>query len=311
MIKRVPASSDYCRPAVSTGAIDWTAHERDAQIDGRRLRYVELGAGNELGFVCVHGLGGCWEHWTQTLPMLAERGRAIAIDLPGFGASQLPRDAITLNLFADTAAALARKVGLKQMVLIGHSIGGPIALRFASRHTCLVRGVILVAGTVRTFTALLGLHDTGPSLRVRPANVLASYAEALTAPVPIPATVKQGIAARRGLRTSTLWPYVRSPRELPPQTAALILKGAGARGALRTIRAIGRSDPYEGLSEVGCPILSLGGEHDRIVPRTDFEAFDRLSPAATSALLEGAGHMMMLEQPSAFNETIQAFLARI
>lgn len=107
MIERVPVNESYCAP-VSPGmpAPDWRAHVRDVLLDGRRVRYVDIGEGT-LGFVCVHGLGGCWQHWTPTLAMLSEHGRVLAIDLPGFGASQPPRRTITLELFADTVARLA------------------------------------------------------------------------------------------------------------------------------------------------------------------------------------------------------------
>jgi pimeloyl-ACP methyl ester carboxylesterase len=276
-------------------------------LDGPRVRYVDVGEGT-LGFVCVHGLGGCWQHWTQTLAMLSEHGRALAIDLPGFGASQLPRGAITLELFADTVARLARSVGLERVVPIGHSMGGPIALRFATRHPDLAHKLILVAGTVASFSALLGLRDVRRIVPKRPIETLATYTEALTSPLPLPRSLRRAIAKSRRLREAALWPYVWSPQELPPATAELILKGAGAKGAVRTVRAIGKGDPYEGLGEIDCPILSVGGQHDRIAPQADFEAFQRIAPTAKSVLLEGAGHMMMLERPNTLNDQIRSWL---
>lgn len=308
MIERVPVDEEYCAPVSRRAqAIDWRSHVRDVPLDGRRLRYVDVGEGT-LGFVCVHGLGGCWQHWTSTLAMLSEHGRALALDLPGFGASQLPRQAITLELFADTVARLARLAGLERVVFIGHSMGGPIALRFATRHPGLAHKLILVAGTVASFSALLGLRDIRRIACARPIETLATYTEALTSPLPIPRSLRHAIAQSRRLREATLWPYVWNPKELPPATAALILKGAGARGGPRTVRAIGRSNPYEGLDKIDCPILSVGGQHDRIAPQADFEAFQRMAPTAKSVLLEGAGHMLMLEHPNTFNDRIRAWL---
>lgn len=287
--------------------IDWRAHARDVLLDGRRMRYVDVGEGT-LGFVCVHGLGGRWQHWTRTLGMLSEHGRVLAIDLPGFGASQLPRQAITLELFADTVARLARLVGLEQVVFIGHSMGGPIALRFATRHPGLAHKLILVAGAVASFSALLGLRDMRRIACARPIETLATYTEALTSPLPIPRPLRRAIAESRRLREAALWPYAWRPKELPPATAELILKGAGAKGAVRSLRAIGKGDPYGDLGEIDCPILSVGGQHDRIAPQADFEAFQRIAPTAKSVLLEGAGHMMMLERPNAFNDQIRGWL---
>jgi pimeloyl-ACP methyl ester carboxylesterase len=306
---RIPAAGDYGRPADPAGQpIDWAAHERDTLIDGRRVRCVDIGEGPR-GFVCIHGMGGCRQHFSQILPSLAKHGRAVAMDLPGFGGSQMPAGPVTLDLFADTAATLARELELDRVVCIGHSMGGPIALRFARRHPRLTESLILLAGAVETFSALLGLRGVGHIVRARPKDTAAIYAEVLTCGIPIPGFAKRAVAARTPLRTSALWPYVYRPRQLRADTIALILAGAGARGVLPAARAIGRSDPYEGLDEIHCPILSIGAAHDHIVPVADLEAFDRIALSARTVLLEDAGHMMMLERPEALNDQIDQFLA--
>lgn len=305
---RIPANGDYGRPADPAGlTIGWNAHERDTLIDGRRVRYVDIGEG-PLGFVCVHGMGGCWQHFSQTLPSLARHGRVIALDLPGFGRSQMPVRRITVELLADTAATLAREAGLDQVVFIGHSMGGPIALRFATRHPQLTHSLILLAGAVKTFSTLLGLREIRRIARERPKDTAAIYTEILTCGIPIPGHVKRTIARHEALRGAALWPYVHSPGSLQPDTVATILAGAGARGVMPTARAIGQSHPYEGLEEIQCPILSVGAAHDRIVPIIDLETFARIAPTARTVLIEGSGHMMMLERPTAVNGQIDQFL---
>lgn len=305
---RIPADGDYGRPAdPMAAAIDWSAHEHDTPIGGRRVRYVDIGVGT-FGFICVHGMGGCRQHFSQTLPSLARHGRAIALDLPGFGESQMPAEPITLELFADTAAKLARDVGLERVVLIGHSMGGPIALRFATRHPQLTAGLILLAGATETFSTLLGLREVIRIVRERPLDTAAIYTEVLSCGVPIPGHTKRTIARHKALRSAALWPYVHRPASLQPNTVTTILAGAGARAVVPTVRAIARSHPYEGLDRIDCPILSLGAAHDRIVSIADLEAFDRIAPNARTVLLEDSGHLMMLERPRAVNEQIDRFL---
>ncbi|MGA8363000.1 MAG: alpha/beta hydrolase [Solirubrobacteraceae bacterium] len=305
---RIPVGDDYGRPADPIGStIDWRAHEHDTLIGGRRVRYVDIGAGTS-GFVCVHGMGGCWRHFSQTLPSLARHGRAIALDLPGFGASQMPAEPITLELFADTAATLARQLGLERAICIGHSMGGPIALRFAIRHPQLTASLILLAGAIDTFSALLGLRDVMRIARERPLDTAAIYTEVLTCAVPIPGHTKRTIARHKALRGAALWPYVHRPASLQPDTVATILAGAGARAVMPTARAIARSHPYEGLDRIDCQILSIGAAHDRIVSISDLEAFDRIAPNARTVLLEDSGHLMMLERPLAVNEQVDRFL---
>jgi pimeloyl-ACP methyl ester carboxylesterase len=304
----VPADGDYGRPVdPAAPKIDWGAHEHDASIGGRRVRYVDVGAGT-FGFLCIHGLGGCRRHYSELLPSLARHGRAIALDLPGFGASQTPAQSITLELFADTAAALAREVGLDRVVVIGHSMGGPIALRFANRHPELAVGLILLAGAVETFSTLLALREITRIARERPGDTVAIYTEVLTCGLPMPRALKRAIVEHASLRRFALWPYVHRPELLQPDTVAAILAGAGAREALPTARAIGRSRPYEGLEQIRCPILSIGAAHDRIVPVADLESFDRNAPTAMSVLLEDSGHLVMLERPRAVLEEIDRFI---
>jgi pimeloyl-ACP methyl ester carboxylesterase len=305
---RIPADGDYGRPVDPTGpTIDWSAHEHDTPIGGRRVRYVDIGAG-AFGFVCIHGMGGCWQHFSQTLPSLARHGRAIALDLPGFGKSQMPAAPIALELFADTAATLARDLGLERVVCVGHSLGGPIALRFATRHPQLTASLILLAGAIETFSTLLGLRDVLRIARERPSDTAAIYTEVLSCGIPIPEHTRRTIARHKALRGVALWPYVHRPASLQPDTAATILAGAGARGAMPTARAIGRSHPYQGLEEIDCPILSIGAAHDRIVSIADLAAFDRIAPTARTVLLEDAGHLMMLERPRAVDEQVDRFL---
>jgi pimeloyl-ACP methyl ester carboxylesterase len=308
VIARIPANGDYGRPANPPGSsIDWSAHERDALIDGRRVHYVDIGEGTS-GFVCVHGMGGSWRLFTEILPSLAQRGRAIALDLPGFGGSQMPASPITLELLSDTAAKLARDVKLERVVFIGHSMGGPIALRFATRHPALTDSLILLAGAAKTFSALLGLREVRRIALERPSDTAAIYTEVLTCGIPIPGPLKQAIVERTLLRAVALWPYVYRPGDLRSDTAAAILAGAGAPGVIPTARAIGRSDPYQALPEVQCPILSIGATHDRIVPSSDLEAFDAIAPTARTVLLEDSGHLTMLERPQALNGQIDQFL---
>lgn len=225
----------------------------------------------------------------------------------------MPAEPITLELFADTAATLARdlELELERVVCVGHSMGGPIALRFATRHPQLTASLILLAGAVETFSTLLGLRDVVRIARERPADTVAIYTEVLTCGIPIPGHTKRTIARHKALRGAALWPYVHRPASLQPDTVATILAGAGARGVMPTARAIAQSHPYEGLDQIHCPILSIGAAHDRIVSIADLEAFDRIAPTARTVLLEDSGHLMMLERSRAVNEQIDQSLSAL
>lgn len=231
----------------------------------------------------------------------------LALDLPGFGQSEPPAARVSLDGFADAAAELIRHLGVERVVLVGHSMGGPIALRFASRHPDLAEAIVLVGGAVFQFSALLGLRDVLRFIAERPRESAAIAAEVATAGLPAPAALRRRIARSARLRRAVLAPYVCDPAALSSDTAALLVDGAGAPGVLPTARAIGRSDPREGIEAVKCPILSIAADQDRITPLPDTEAFQREVPRAHTVVLEGCGHMAMLERPQAFNTQLLAF----
>ena len=170
---------------------------------------------------------------------------------------------------------------------------------------------MLVSGAVYQFSALLGLRDVPRFARERPRETAAIAMEIATAGLPAPAPLRRLVVRSRALRRLFLSPYVLEPGALPDDAASLIVDGAGARGVFATARAIGRSNPRDGIDAVHCPILSLAAEHDRIAPLPDTEALDRDLPGARTVVLEGAGHMPMLERPGAFNGELLRFVREL
>ena len=112
--------------------------QRTVEVDGSptTINYVDCGesAKGSATVFLVHGLGGRWQHWLRVLPAISTRWRVIAVDLPGFGRSPLPRRRITLEYLADAIAALARALELERIAFVGHSFGGPLGTTFAARH---------------------------------------------------------------------------------------------------------------------------------------------------------------------------------
>ncbi len=309
MIETIPANGDYGLPATPDWRQgEWPIRERQVEIDGRRLNFAEIGGGSPA-FVLIHGMGGCWQHWRETIPFLAQRGRVLSIDLPGFGRSEPPAGGISLDGYADTAAALCRALDVERAVILGHSMGGPIALRFATRHVDLTEALVLVAGAIDTFSAVLRLRTTAKLALQKPKITAATLTEVLTVGIRTPRFLQRQIVARSWLRQALLWPYMYRPRAVLADSLASMLAGSGTRGVFPAARAVGRSDPREGLSDVECPILSIGARHDHICPPADLEAWAELTPRARTVILEECGHMPMIERPQAFNAQFEAFLA--
>lgn len=311
--RTVPLDGDYGLPGGRPrGEVDWSRHEHDAEVAGSRLHYLDYGdAGSDgLVFVLVHGLGGRWQHWQENIPALAERGRVVAVDLPGFGRSRPLPGGYSIDAFADAVADLLVVLDLPEVVLVGHSLGGPLAVRLAHRHPQRVAAVVLAAGTVQAFSAALGLRDPADSVLKRPATTAATYVEVLTAGLPAPRFLRAQLIERPWLRPLVLWPYLYRPRALPDASVALLVDGVGARGVLPTARAAGRLRPGEWLLDVGCPVLAIGADHDPIAPLAELEKFAAAVPEARVVVLEGTGHMVMLERADAFTAELLAFAGK-
>ena len=123
------------KPGVAFGAA--------VSADGVRIRYEVRGKG-EPALIFVHGWCCDRSYWRRQLPYFAKKHRVVAIDLAGHGESGLNRKAWTIDGFADDVAAVAAKLGLKQVVLIGHSMGGSVIVKAAPKMPCRVLGLVAV-----------------------------------------------------------------------------------------------------------------------------------------------------------------------
>ena len=98
--------------------IDWKAHLHQLEIDGAPVNYVDIGSGDRAPVVFVHGLGGQWQNWLENIPRAAQERRVIALDLPGFGLSEMPRDEITISGYGRVVDALCERLGLGRVDIV-------------------------------------------------------------------------------------------------------------------------------------------------------------------------------------------------
>jgi pimeloyl-ACP methyl ester carboxylesterase len=100
-----------------------------AKLDGARIHYKSYGKGNEA-LVLVHGWTCNLDNWRDQIPDLAKRNRVIALDLPGHGQSDKPEIKYTMDLFANAIDAVMRDAKVERAVIVGHSMGTPVARQF-------------------------------------------------------------------------------------------------------------------------------------------------------------------------------------
>lgn len=298
------ASADYGASAEPDWrAVDWRAHQHDAEILGSKLHYVDLGeAGEESPVVFIHGLGGSWQNWLENIPAVARRRRAIGLDLPGFGWSDPPAGEISIPGFADVVEALCDHLDLGPVALVGNSMGGFTSAETAIRHPARVERLVLVDAAGISTSELM----RRPARAMAKALTLGTTARARRTG---PGDGRVSLPARPGALHAAVATIARHPTRLKRDLLAEQMVGRGAEPAfLASLDAIMDYDFRDRLPDIACPTLVVQGADDMLVPASDADEFNRLIPDSRVVLLEDTGHVPMLERPTVFNETLFSFL---
>ncbi len=274
--------------------MDWGAHRRVLRVAGRAVNLVELGSGPPLLF--VHGLGGSWQNWLENLPELARDHRVVALDLPGFGASEMPAGPISVAGYARTLDAVCTALSIEAASVVGNSMGGFVAAELAIAHPQRVRRLVLVSAAGISSAETL----QAPILTIgRVATALATNSAAR----------HRRLAARPITRHMSLALVARHPRLLKADLAYEgFFKGAGKPGFHDAFRACLEYDFRDRLPEIRQPTLIVWGEKDSIIPVKDAAEFERLIPDSRKVVMRDTGHIPMAERPATFNDLMMDFL---
>ena len=121
-----------------------------AKLDGAKIHYKSYGKGKDA-IVLIHGWTCNLENWRDQIPDLSKRSRVIAIDLPGHGQSDKPEIPYTMDLFANAIDAVMRDAKVEHAVLVGHSMGTPVARQFYRKYPQKTLAIVIVDGGLRLF----------------------------------------------------------------------------------------------------------------------------------------------------------------
>jgi pimeloyl-ACP methyl ester carboxylesterase len=280
--------------------IDWSAHRRFVELEGRRVNVVELGAG-EPPIVFVHGLAGSWQNWLENLPHFAAAGhRVVAFDLPGFGASEMPGAKISIPGYGRFVDALLERLDVGAAVLVGNSMGGFIGAEVAIQFPARVERLVLVSAAGLTVEYQRNERALG-ALRYAE-NVVMAWAGFVGAR-------SDAIVRRPRARRLLMGLVAAQPDLLPAALIAEQVRGARAPGFVDALDALTGYPIRARLPEIGCPTLVVWGADDRLIPVRDADEFERLIPDARKFVWPGTGHVAMLERPEAFNALVDRFIA--
>ena len=291
------AADDYGVPAApGWREIDWSRYLRRETVHGEDIAYVDMGAGAEPPIVFIHGLAGKWENWLENLPRVTQERRAIALDLPGFGESPMPREEIAISRYADLVEGLLSVLGVERVVLVGNSMGGFIAAEMAIRYPERCDRLVLAASA--------GISIA--NLQKRPTLTGARVAGAISA---VTLARRRAVVARPRLRHLAMSFVIRHPSRVRPDLLLEIAPRSNAPGFMPALEALLEYDHRDRLPEIRCPTLIVWGREDVLVPVADADEFERLLPDARKVVFDETGHVPMLERPAAFNDCLMRFVA--
>jgi pimeloyl-ACP methyl ester carboxylesterase len=276
--------------------VDWPSFTRGLEVDGRTVNVIDTG-GDGAPLLFIHGLGGVWQNWLLNIPAFMGSHRCVALDLPGFGQSEMPAGEISIHDYARVVDTVCAELGIDCPVVVGNSMGGFVGAEVALSYPTRVKELVLVSAA--------GLSTE--YLRREPLLVLArlwaagiTRAGALTDPV----------VRRMRLRRVFLQTVVRYPEKLSVPLTYELVQGAGKEGFVPSLQALMEYSFRDRLAQIEVPVLVVWGRNDMVVPVADAEGFERLIGAnAKAVIFEDTGHVPMLERPSRFNLLLARFIA--
>lgn len=293
------ATADPCyghSDAPDWRSVPWRSSLRAVTIAGRRVHFVDIGGGAGTPVVYVHGLGGRWQNWLENIPRVARDRRVVAVDLPGFGRSQMPTEPVSIPSYAATVDALCDLLELEAVVLVGNSMGGFVAAEMALRFPQRVERIALVSA------AAVSIADFNPV----PASAL--FGALGRTPLGTPAGLR-AVLARPRARHFAFATVVRHPTRIRIDMLVELAGGRGAPGFTPALAAMAQHDVRAELHRIAAPTLIVHGREDMLVPVADSVWLRERLPDARLEIFEDTGHLAMVERPVRFNDALLDFAA--
>lgn len=264
------------------------------------IAYAEEGSGDQT-LIFIHGLGSYLPAWNKNLPELSKHYRCIAVDLPGYGKSSKGNYEFSMTYYAQIISEFAEKKGLDNIVLVGHSMGGQIALTAALQYPELVDKLVLIAPA--------GFEVFNKGQRSWLENVMTPDAVRFT--------------SVENIRSNLAYNFYNMPEDAEFMfTDRVAMRSSdGFNGYVyavsQSVKGMVSQPIYEFLPRIKQPTLAIFGANDNLIPnrflnpsKTEKVAQDGISrmPNGKLIMLDKTGHFAQFEKPEEVNASIIEFL---
>jgi pimeloyl-ACP methyl ester carboxylesterase len=260
----------------------------DATYDGSRVHYESYGKGQEA-VVFIHGWTCDLTFWRGQAPVYEKR-RALLVDLPGHGQSDKPEVAYTQERFARAIDAVMRDAKVERAVLVGHSMGGPVALTFLRLFPARTKALVMV-------DAYVPQAPKDDAERARQQAQMDPFLRSFNAPN-YKETVQKMIEGMFSEKTTPAQrEEIRAKMAATPQQLL-----ASAMQGMFALEAPKAGETYAlPVMAIVAPTNARPGYEARL--RAVFPNLRKFE------LWEGSGHFLMMESPDRFNRSLEEFLA--
>ncbi len=250
-------------------------------FDGVTISYDAQGTGQPV-LVFVHGWSCSKEYWKEQMAHFSKKHKVVTIDLAGHGKSGMSRADYTIEAFGKDVASVVRKLDLDQVILIGHSSGGPVVLEAARQ----------IPGRVICLVGVDEFHD-----------IEKGYSKA---------EVEKIVA---GLEADFVNKTQSFVRQMFPPTAdpdlvewvAATMSSANREVGISAMRNLGNYDLKSAAQEIDVPVYSISSD---LWPM-NLDANKKYAKTFKLKLMPGTGHFVMLEDPEKFNKLLEEIIEEL
>ncbi len=280
-------------PALSSGERGFGLRRRVVRTGVGPIVVRASGQESTTATILLHGAAGSWTTWTPLL-RVAELRNVIAVDLPGWGESPAAR--VSVDQLGDAVTEIARTLGYERWMLVGHSLGGLLALDIAARHPAQTDAVVLVSPSGPAVLAAIRHPVRGGRALPWFAGMLATM-RVLASLGPLGTGILRSLGRWGALRPLSA-PLFADPAHVHHSVTDALASEIRPRAFADAARAASGYDTSL-WRRITCAVRSVRGERDVFVGDEDGAALAALIPDFRQQTLPGAGHFAAVEQPDA------------
>ena len=280
---------------------DYEFKSQTTSLNGLEISYMKEGTG-EKTLLFVHGLSSNGDAWSKNIEVLKNDYTCIALDLPGYGKSSKPDVDYTATYFAEVLHQFIEKLDLKNIVLIGHSMGGQASIKLATIHPESIQKLILVAPA--------GLEQFSESN----AAIMKSYLTMESIKNTTDAQIEKNYALNFYSQSDDVSKMINDRKEIKEATDF----EAHCNAIVKSVSGMLDDPVYNDLDKISQKTLVIFGDKDMLIPNRYFNptlSTEDVGKIATEKIkhvnleiLENAGHFVQFEKPNEVNALIRQFV---